>query len=494
MRDAMDRGDLSEAAHMFEQSAQPASIEAALLRGWVYMKKREYAQGIAFLNNRALEKLTSSQEAQRLLLLAIMHSRSNRFSEADEYFDRAAARDPALVADGELPYWRGRRYLEERRPDDAQLQLREVRGVNGDDARIHADLLESGILTQQQRYVDGALMLMHLLEFLDGLKREYREEEIWALHTLAGRARELDVPKIRRFVQARINRQEWTDDFRVNQFQTLKAVAWCHALEGDYFNTFKYLKSAGAIAPSPVWQAMVLLDRAYLAQCIGESTWSRSELSEAQEILESVSWGEMNDEERVALPLAAELCAAFDTGKAASYMAKFFGLRDSISPQLHLRYDERLTALAEYANGTVQAQLENRKSAIAAFRKAWAVYDGIGYDWRAGRCALKLYEMTREARWLDRAGEKLRNYSGSWLYDELRKEKRSDMPQLFPAQKRVFDMLVEGKTTWEMARETGRSPHTISNHVKKVLQAFDVSNRQMLLAEAIRRGLVERNN
>jgi DNA-binding CsgD family transcriptional regulator len=212
-------------------------------------------------------------------------------------------------------------------------------------------------------------------------------------------------------------------------------------------------------------------------------------LAEAQEILESVAWGDMDDEERVALVLAAELCASVNSGRAASYLAKFFGLRDAINPQLHFRYDERLTALAEYANGVVQAQLGNRKSASAALRKAWNVYNEIGYDWRAGRCALRLYDLTHDAQWRERAVEKLRNYAGSWLHDELRGRREVDLPAVTPAQRRVLDLLVAGKTTEQIARATGTRPYTIQNHIKAMLRAFKVPSRSVLIAEAMKRGL-----
>ena len=268
------------------------------------------------------------------------------------------------------------------------------------------------------------------------------------------------------------------------------ASKFVERIEGDYFNAFRYLKKAGAIAPTPPWHAMTLLDRAYLARCVGEGLWSRSELAEAQEILESVSWRETDDEERVALPLAAELYADLDSGRAASYLAKFFEMRDAMNVQLDMRYDDRLCALAEYANGVVQTQLGNRKSASAAFRKAWDVYNAIGYDWRAGRAALRLFELTRNDSWLERAGQKLQNYSGSWLRDGMRKLADPDLPHITPAQRRILELLVEGKTTEQIVKSTGTRPHTIQNHVKKMLRALGVPTRSVLIAEAIKRGLV----
>jgi DNA-binding CsgD family transcriptional regulator len=103
---------------------------------------------------------------------------------------------------------------------------------------------------------------------------------------------------------------------------------------------------------------------------------------------------------------------------------------------------------------------------------------------------LRLYELTGETGWRDRAREKHKNYAGSWLYDELRAQAASDAPFLHPAQKRVYDLLLEGNSTEQIAKITGRSPFTISNQVKAILRAFGVPNRGALLADAMKRGPV----
>src|SRR5579864_8874794 len=83
MREAVDDGRVSEAASLFDQQRANAPGDAALLRAWMYVKKRDYAQAIKFLND--LSSLTRAQDAERLMILGVAHSRSNRFAEADEY-------------------------------------------------------------------------------------------------------------------------------------------------------------------------------------------------------------------------------------------------------------------------------------------------------------------------------------------------------------------------------------------------------------------------
>src|SRR5438552_2723006 len=121
MQAAVSQGRLSEAADVFDRQQGRGSPPTTLLRARVYLKKREYARAIEFLNDANLSDWPRAHDAERLMLLGIAHSRTNRFTEADEYFQRASSGGQELIRSGELAYWRGRRYLEERRPLDAEL-------------------------------------------------------------------------------------------------------------------------------------------------------------------------------------------------------------------------------------------------------------------------------------------------------------------------------------------------------------------------------------
>lgn len=492
MRRAFADARFSDAAIEYDDHKANAPWAATLLRARIHFKALEYPDAIALLSSPP-KRLEKSLEAERLMLLGVAHSRTNQFDNADEFFTRAEHAGAAKLFPVEFPYLLGRRFLEARQPKRARTQLAKVRLFRADDARIFADLLESGTLSEEEHYRDEAQLLVGLIRFIDSCGRAYIEERAHALGMLAMLARELDEPDIRTFLSAHVGRQVWTDELRVQQFQTLKAVGWCHALQGDYFNGLRHLKMAGKIAPSEAWRAMTLLDRAYLARCFGESRWSRDELADADDLLTAVRWRETRDEERVALILAAELFAPVDSGKAASYLARFSELRDAMSPLILSRYDRRLGALADYATGIVDIHFGNRQAATATLRRAWKTYDEIRYDWRAGRVALRLYELTKDNQWLMRAQDKLKNYRASWLWGEVQggQPGLEDLPRLTRAQRRVLQMLYEGKTTKQICEETGRSVFTIQNHIKAVLKAFKLPNRTTLVAELVKRGITQ---
>jgi DNA-binding NarL/FixJ family response regulator len=121
-------------------------------------------------------------------------------------------------------------------------------------------------------------------------------------------------------------------------------------------------------------------------------------------------------------------------------------------------------------------------------KRSYKIYDAIGYDWRSARAALELAALTNDATWKDRAREKLAAYPKSWLSrDPTRVATRpepAEVALLTPAQRAVYDLLLLGRATSEIAAEQGRSEFTIRNHIKAILKAFNVNSRGALLARA----------
>ncbi len=54
--------------------------------------------------------------------------------------------------------------------------------------------------------------------------------------------------------------------------------------------------------------------------------------------------------------------------------------------------------------------------------------------------------------------------------------------QLSVTERRVFDLIMRGKTEKEVARQLGVSPHTVHAHVRQIYRAFGVHSRAELLA------------
>ena len=211
-----------------------------------------------------------------------------------------------------------------------------------------------------------------------------------------------------------------------------------------------------------------------------------------ESLAQTVEWRGTQGEERVALILLAELFSPLDPSRAAAYIAQYTSLGRLGAPQLHLTYGTRLDAIVAYVQGIVQIALGNVKQGTKSLRDSLAIFDDAAYEWRAGRCALRLYEATRDGQYLERAEHLLRNYAASWLGNEFRRlrGRRANDVLLTPVQERVFKLLCAGKSTGEIASSLERSPFTVRNHMKLIFKAFRVKSRPALLVEAAKRDII----
>jgi DNA-binding CsgD family transcriptional regulator len=495
MRSAFEAAEFDAAADVFDaQNTGTPPIEAVLLRARIYLKKNNAAAARALLESRRVKESSGAIKAEIAILLAAAYARANRFDVADLQFAAAddllrRVRDTRLAA--ELTHQRAMRFAIERRLEDARAAVGRLRRFTSGKAQIDAAFDESFIYSSEGRYRDQAAVLQTLLEHTDLNSAGALESRIHATQTLAILCRELYLPDAVSLVERHLDAGPWPSDYDKHRFEALKALGWCHALRGDYFNAFRRLKASQQASSRPELQTMAHLDRAYLARCRNELLWHRQELAEAEDVATRVDWAAAQGEERVALLLLAEQFASIDAGKASYYIGKYDELPPLARPLQHFTHDGRLDALADYSRAVVDMAVGNRKTAVALLKRTQKFYEGISFDWRAGRCALRLFEATGDPVHLKTAEERLHNYMGSWLGDELRRLRSGvtslDLP---PVQKKVFYGICKGLSNAEIAESLGRSEFTVRNHVKILLKRFNVPSRSALIAEAMRRRLI----
>lgn len=491
-------GQYAKAAALYDSSAHisKAPFEAALLRGRIHMRTPEEGyKAVSLLNG--LRAPRSGADAARLrMLLGEAYAMTGDDRGAESRLEAALklaqdTRDHDVIAD--VAYRIGRRHVvTSNRPELAREYLHLVREGRTAETRLNALHLESWILSREARARDQARVLMELLRSLESRDANHMEHRIRATQTLAALAREIFIPEALPLIERHLDLVEWPADFAIARFQTTKALGWAKALQGDYFNAFRFLKQSASVAPDPVWRAMAYCDRAYLARVRHQDLWFRQELSDAQEAADLAAWEGREDESIIALLLLAELLAPLNAAQASEYLARFHGIADIRNPRSLMRRDSRFEALVNYSTGVVDLELGDRKLSISRLQAAMKTYEQVGFEWRAARTALQLYGATKKPTFLDLAENWLRHYGASWLAEELRSRRQSvGQPSgLSPMRDRVFRLLCEGKSNVEIASLLGISVSTVANHAKAVLKVFAVSSRHALVAEAMRRGLV----
>ncbi|HEV3090042.1 MAG TPA: LuxR C-terminal-related transcriptional regulator [Candidatus Cybelea sp.] len=479
-------GDVYDAA--IDAGATP-SYAAELLAARILLKRDEN-RAVAFLIRRPPKTNASRERGEWALLLAVGYSRMRDFERADHHFEIANALMRAPAERARLAYQRARRYMLEGEVTQARHYAEEMGADKSLSARITRELLDSFILSQEERYHEEGESLIRAIHLIGKSRDGHLEEWFHAVQNLALLGRELAYDEAIDLARASVDEDvEWPPDFAAQRFQALKAVGWSCALRGDLLGCFRYLRAAESAAPSAGFEAVVLADRAYFARIVGERNWATNELAKAEMIADGIEWNELNGEERLGLLLLAEAMAEYNLEKAHFYLARYKGL-DRIRSPLHLfAFDKRCDAFAAYCEGLLKLR-SGEAGAEEALRDAWVTFDRTGYDWRAGRTALKLYEATKKDRWRHLAEDKLERFPRSWLATEIARQEIEARPvvKLPPMQRKVLDMLCQKMSTAEIAQDLQLSQHTIRNHLKAVFKAYGVNNRASLVAEIAQRG------
>jgi DNA-binding CsgD family transcriptional regulator len=449
------------------------------------------AHVLRLLLSLRVPETSSAAQVERDALLAEAFARTKDFGSADARLN-AALETATMIGDqdlvGMVGYRRVRRYLLAEDAAAARQAMELTRRAGSPAGRLYSLYAETLILPYEERTREQADCLIELLRLLDPNDASFVDIRAWGTHALAVLVRELYIPNAMPEVERQLGGLDWPKDFAPNRFQALKALAWAKAVQGDYFNAFRHLKSASELSDvSKAWHVVAACDRAYFARCFGEHRWSRVELDEAEQLAAQVDWHSTLSEERFGLLLLAELFSSVDTAGSAMYLARYRELGEIKSP-LHYRHDARLRAFAQFSTAIVEIALGNKRRGLAELRAARKVFERFGYDFRAARCLAAEYEATHNRDLLPSLEEKLRNYGHSWVAADVRNFGRSSV-SLPPMRKRVLDEVCQGKTTAEIARTLGRSKFTISNHIKELFKTFEVKSRSALVAEAARRNI-----
>lgn len=493
MRDLFARAEFAAAADVYDRAVDEGATPSAdddLLRARLLLKQDEN-RAVAFLIRRPPRTNGGQQRGRWELWLAVGYARMRDFERADHHFELARRLLTAADDKAQLAYQLARRSMLEGKLDDAWRFVDEMSVDRSQDTKIKREMLRSFIFCQEERYREAAETTINAIRLIGKHRERYIEEWYYAVQNIATLGRELSFEEAAEAARTEVDADVyWSDDHRVQRFQALKAVGWSCALRGDMLGCFRYLRLAERVIPSEAYRAILLLDRAHFARIAGEQHWALDEIAKAENIAENIDWQSLPGEERVGLLLLAEATASIDRERGRYYLARYKALDKMRSPVYLFAFDHRLEAYAAYAEGVVRAAAHDETGAEESLRKAWSVFDRIGYDWRAARAAMRLFEVTQKSRWRHLAEDKLEAFPESWLARELRQPEARSTPtvKLPPMQHKVFSMLCQKMTTAEIAGELGLSQHTVRNHLKAVFRAYGVNNRAALIAEAAARG------
>lgn len=482
------------AEQLYRMLAQtPAAVDAALLLARVELRRGDPPAAVAALT-RHVRNARREAKAEAAMLKGVAFSRLGDMASSRAQFRSAASLlRPNDELRGELTYHTAAAEWIERRLDRAVKLLNQTPGDRSADLDLHVSILRGAIASANENLPEqGAILLQALRRLRSPHDAEAYLYGMLVTH-IASLAEELPGTELGDAAVAHVDKVPWTPDIADLHFHAVRAIAWRHALEGDEFSAFRRLKEALATANSDPWRVAALTDRAYLAAALGEKRWAAQELRDAHELASTIDWNAVPGEEKLALPVLAELFAERDPAVAIAYVTTFTSVGKNYPRILSSRRDRRVEALEAYSLGRVQSALGEKREAKRLLMQAWGIYSEFGMPWRAARAALAVAQIESAAEWKQRANEALAAYPRSWLARGSGATPASghsalspDAPSLTAAQRAVFEMLLEGRGTEEMANALGRSAFTVRNHIKAIFKAYGVSSRSALIVRAAR--------
>lgn len=270
-------------------------------------------------------------------------------------------------------------------------------------------------------------------------------------------------------------------------------IAYCAAgyqldVEGNPLEAAREAREAERIATSDAYRAQARCKRAAIARGAGELLSHRDHVESASELFERCDTGQLvGDEKLVPLVLAEEL-AYVDPGRARAMYA-LYGELSPMSPTLSATRSCSAEAYRSVVDAVVFERAGEHHAAVRRYRDAFGVLSSAGYRRRAMLAALSIVRLTGD--------RKLQNYvtlataqlaPRSWLQRQAGAATAAPL-RLTDVQREVLALICQGKSNPDIAALRKRSLHTIRNLVARLFEIFEVTSREELAVQCVRRGL-----
>lgn len=271
------------------------------------------------------------------------------------------------------------------------------------------------------------------------------------------------------------------DGFTGSRFHVVRSLAWSHVLAGDYVEAMQFVHEALRDARGQIQHLYACLDHAAISVFANEqsSAAGKAAYESARRLVNLVHWESIVTDDLAALPLAAQVAAEFGASEDAMLYCDLAERgKGRIASRLTMAHDGRYDALVSEATALAYAGHDRRKSVEAA-ANAFETYKRIGFEWRAARMAILLYQTTHIDKWKARACSHLRAYPDA-PFQRLLERPRG----LTKRQEDVLRLVRLGYDDGRIASELGISYKTVRIHLGRLFRWYEVRSRSALMAKA----------
>ncbi len=245
----------------------------------------------------------------------------------------------------------------------------------------------------QGRYAEQLPHARAALATLDDCPVAEVYQTSFAVANLAILVRDFDLRADSDAIAARVGALAWTDDISRVKFRTVEALAWSSALRGDAVGALRWLRLAAGAASTLPEVIAVAVDRAVFARELGHRAMAAEELEYALKLSRECRWEATADDHRETLLCLAQAVSFLSAAHGREVLERYANIRTAMSAVVASRLEARVRAEEAYAHGVVLRADGRLAASVERLSAAFAIWDEIGYEWRAGRAAVELAEL-----------------------------------------------------------------------------------------------------
>ncbi len=260
---------------------------------------------------------------------------------------------------------------------------------------------------------------------------------------------------------------------------------------GDERGARDWARRAENEAPSPAYRALALCRMAAIFHGLQEERAQLEFTLRAKALYETIDARLLTpDQRQLAVCIAEELANAGAHADARRLMTHYYEI---IAPTVTaVGSDERFVAVRHVVEAAICEASGDRNGAVRSFTSALPIFIKARYRRRAAAVALRLAHLTGAKRYVRYVTAALRDAdSRFWMAGDLASMREDTAPALTDNQRVILTLVAQGKTYKEIGQRLGRSWKTVNNSVEQLRSKFGVGSRGELVAEAMRRGIVD---
>jgi DNA-binding CsgD family transcriptional regulator len=261
---------------------------------------------------------------------------------------------------------------------------------------------------------------------------------------------------------------------------------------GDEQGARDWARRAEEQAPNAGYRAMALCRTASIFHGFGERRAHLEFALRAKQLYEAINARELAPDQQQLPVVIAELLANANAYDDAQRLMTHY--REIIAPTVtSVAGDDRFVAQRHVVEASICEARGDRNGAVRSFTSALPLFIKARYRRRAAAVALRLAHLTGANRYVRYVAAALRDAdSRFWMASDLAgMHDDTTAPALTDNQRVILTLVAQGKTYKEIGQTLGRSWKTVNNSVEQLRAKFGVGSRGELVAEAMRRGIVD---